>query len=218
MVQSGQAFVYRQYLGRCDRGAYLAAERQAQAQRLGVWAVPGGLRGPGISGMGERATATEGRSQPGHPQARPSLALKLPSPAGPRPPASRSAPLPGPRSCCGRGTAISIAMGMGWLVRGCVSSYGGLEGSNQLDRRLASCCLLNGVVGWEHAVELDCKTTSSVALAGSRVARVAGISWFGWPAARLLVGQGFESGDGGFWVNASALGGGVAHWAALAPA
>ena len=29
MVHSGQAFVYRQYLGRCDRGAYLAAERQA---------------------------------------------------------------------------------------------------------------------------------------------------------------------------------------------
>ena len=42
MVQSGQAFVYRQYLGRCDRQTYLAAERQAQAQRLGVWAVPGG--------------------------------------------------------------------------------------------------------------------------------------------------------------------------------
>jgi len=46
MVQSGQAFVYRQYLGRCDRGAYLAAERQAQAQRLGVWAVPGGITRP----------------------------------------------------------------------------------------------------------------------------------------------------------------------------
>jgi endonuclease YncB( thermonuclease family) len=46
MVQSGQAFVYRQYLGRCDRGAYLAAERQAQAQRLGVWAVPGGMTRP----------------------------------------------------------------------------------------------------------------------------------------------------------------------------
>ena len=46
MVQSGQAFVYRQYLGRCDRGAYLAAERQAQAQRLGVWAVPGGIKRP----------------------------------------------------------------------------------------------------------------------------------------------------------------------------
>ena len=46
VVQSGQAFVYRQYLGRCDRGAYLAAERQAQAQRLGVWAVPGGITRP----------------------------------------------------------------------------------------------------------------------------------------------------------------------------
>ncbi len=46
MVQSGQAFVYRQYLGRCDRQAYLAAERQAQAQRLGVWAVPGGIARP----------------------------------------------------------------------------------------------------------------------------------------------------------------------------
>ena len=46
MVRSGQAFVYRQYLGRCDRGAYLAAERQAQAQRLGVWAVPGGMTRP----------------------------------------------------------------------------------------------------------------------------------------------------------------------------
>jgi len=46
IVQSGQAFVYRQYLGRCDRGAYLAAERQAQAQRLGLWAVPGGIRRP----------------------------------------------------------------------------------------------------------------------------------------------------------------------------
>ena len=46
MVQSGQAFVYRQYLGRCDRQAYLAAERQAQAQRLGVWAVPGRITRP----------------------------------------------------------------------------------------------------------------------------------------------------------------------------
>jgi len=46
MVQSGQAFVYRQYLGRCDQGAYLAAERQAQAKRLGVWAVPGGITRP----------------------------------------------------------------------------------------------------------------------------------------------------------------------------
>ena len=46
MVQAGQAFVYRQYLGRCDRETYMAAERQAQAQRLGVWAVPGGILRP----------------------------------------------------------------------------------------------------------------------------------------------------------------------------
>jgi len=46
MVRSGQAFVYRQYLGRCDRQAYLAEERQAQAQWLGVWAVPGGMTRP----------------------------------------------------------------------------------------------------------------------------------------------------------------------------
>ncbi len=46
MVRSGQAFVYRQYLGLCDRQAYLAAERQAKAQRLGVWAVPGGMTRP----------------------------------------------------------------------------------------------------------------------------------------------------------------------------
>ena len=46
MVQSGQAFVYRQYLGRCDRGSYLSVERQAQAQRLVVWAVPGGITRP----------------------------------------------------------------------------------------------------------------------------------------------------------------------------
>ena len=51
MVQSGQAFVYRQYLGRCDRQAYLAAERQAQAQRLGVWAVPGGITRPWLRAL-----------------------------------------------------------------------------------------------------------------------------------------------------------------------
>jgi endonuclease YncB( thermonuclease family) len=46
MVQSGQAFVYRQYLSKCDREAYVAAELQAQAKRLGVWAVPVGITRP----------------------------------------------------------------------------------------------------------------------------------------------------------------------------
>jgi len=62
MVQLGQAFVYHQYLGRCDRGAYLAAERQAEAQRLGVWAVPGGVSRPWDfrhGGAGHRRFATQ---------------------------------------------------------------------------------------------------------------------------------------------------------------
>ena len=67
MVKSGQAFVYRQYLGRCDRGAYLAAERQAQAQRLGVWAVPGGMTRPWDfrhGGAGQRSAGAVSASGP----------------------------------------------------------------------------------------------------------------------------------------------------------
>jgi len=119
MVQSGQAFVYRQYLGRCDRQAYLAAERQAQAQRLGVWAVPGGITRPWDFRHGGAGRRSAGRSQRGQPQARPPLALKLPCQAGSRSAASRSAPMPGPKSSSVRGTANWIGMGMGWLVRGC---------------------------------------------------------------------------------------------------
>ena len=126
MDQSGQAFVYRQYLGRCDRGAYLAAERQAQAQRLGVWVVPGGgLRGPGSSGKGERGNAAQRLSPPRHPQACPSLALRQLNPAGPRPSESRSARLTRPRSCLSRATVSSIAMAMGWFVRGFDELFGG---------------------------------------------------------------------------------------------
>jgi endonuclease YncB( thermonuclease family) len=43
MVSSGQAFAYRKYLAACDGSAYLAAEAAAQRQRVGVWAVPGGI-------------------------------------------------------------------------------------------------------------------------------------------------------------------------------
>jgi endonuclease YncB( thermonuclease family) len=40
MVGTGQAMAYRQFLKGCDAGEYLAAERQAQAQRLGIWGNP----------------------------------------------------------------------------------------------------------------------------------------------------------------------------------
>lgn len=46
MVRDGQAFAYRQYLSGCDRTAYLGAEATAARQRLGVWAVPGGITRP----------------------------------------------------------------------------------------------------------------------------------------------------------------------------
>jgi hypothetical protein len=46
MVSSGQAFAYRKYLGACDGSAYLGAEAAAQRQRVGVWAVPGGIQRP----------------------------------------------------------------------------------------------------------------------------------------------------------------------------
>ena len=46
MVSSGQAFAYRKYLAACDGSAYLAAEAVAQQQRVGVWAVPGGIQRP----------------------------------------------------------------------------------------------------------------------------------------------------------------------------
>jgi endonuclease YncB( thermonuclease family) len=46
MVAKGQAFAYRKYLSACDQSAYLGAEAAAQRQRLGVWAVPGGIQRP----------------------------------------------------------------------------------------------------------------------------------------------------------------------------
>ena len=46
LVRSGNAFAYRQYLSGCDRNAYLAAEKQAESARLGVWSAPGGITRP----------------------------------------------------------------------------------------------------------------------------------------------------------------------------
>jgi endonuclease YncB( thermonuclease family) len=43
MVRSGQAFADREYLRRCDAAAYLGAARDAETDRLGAWAVPGGI-------------------------------------------------------------------------------------------------------------------------------------------------------------------------------
>ena len=46
LVESGQAFVYRRYLGQCNARAYLAAEERASRRRSGVWQVVGGITRP----------------------------------------------------------------------------------------------------------------------------------------------------------------------------
>ena len=46
MVEEGQAFAYRQYLGGCDAQEYLDAEHRASRRRYGVWQVGGGITRP----------------------------------------------------------------------------------------------------------------------------------------------------------------------------
>jgi endonuclease YncB( thermonuclease family) len=69
MVSSGQAFAYRKYLSACDGSAYLGAEAAAQRQRIGVWAVPGGIQRPwdwrkGTRGPGQAAVPSAAPSAP----------------------------------------------------------------------------------------------------------------------------------------------------------
>jgi len=46
MVEDGQAFAYRRYLGGCDARDYLEAEYRASRHRYGVWQQPGGITRP----------------------------------------------------------------------------------------------------------------------------------------------------------------------------
>ena len=46
LVEDGQAFAYRRYLGSCNARAYLDAEARASRQRFGVWQQPGGIARP----------------------------------------------------------------------------------------------------------------------------------------------------------------------------
>jgi len=46
MVEDGQAFAYRQYLGGCDATEYLDGEFRASRRRYGVWQVEGGITRP----------------------------------------------------------------------------------------------------------------------------------------------------------------------------
>ncbi len=46
MVEDGQAFAYRAYLGGCDAKEYLDAEFRVSRRRYGVWQVEGGITRP----------------------------------------------------------------------------------------------------------------------------------------------------------------------------
>ncbi|MFM8524516.1 MAG: thermonuclease family protein [Cyanobacteriota bacterium] len=65
MVEEGQAFAYRRYLGGCDAGNYLSAELQASRRRHGVWQVPGGITRPWEFRQGRRSLVVRDGSTPG---------------------------------------------------------------------------------------------------------------------------------------------------------
>ncbi len=65
MVEDGQAFAYRQYLGGCNAQDYLDAEHRASRRRFGVWQVPGGITRPWDFRCGRRAAVIPDGTTPG---------------------------------------------------------------------------------------------------------------------------------------------------------
>ena len=67
LVEDGQAFAYRQYLGGCDAKEYLDAEYRASRHRYGVWQVNGGITRPWDFRRGRRnAVIPDGTTPGGH--------------------------------------------------------------------------------------------------------------------------------------------------------
>ena len=65
MVEDGQAFAYRQYLGGCDAKEYLDAEFRASRHRYGVWQAPGGITRPWDFRRGRRSASIPDGTTPG---------------------------------------------------------------------------------------------------------------------------------------------------------
>jgi len=65
LVEDGQAFAYRQYLGSCNAQEYLDAEHRASRRRVGVWQVPGGITRPWDFRRGRRSAAIPDGTTPG---------------------------------------------------------------------------------------------------------------------------------------------------------
>ena len=58
MVEDGQAFFYRKYLGQCDAREYLDAEYRASRHRYGVWQQEDGITRPWDFRRGRRGGAS----------------------------------------------------------------------------------------------------------------------------------------------------------------
>jgi len=71
MVEDGQAFAYRQYLGSCNAREYLDAEDRARYRRTGVWRVADGITRPWTFRQ-QRRSGTELIAVPRQPGVRPS--------------------------------------------------------------------------------------------------------------------------------------------------
>jgi endonuclease YncB( thermonuclease family) len=65
LVENGQAFAYRQYLGVCDAKEYLDAEYRASRHFYGVWQVEGGISRPWDFRRGRRNAVIPDGSTPG---------------------------------------------------------------------------------------------------------------------------------------------------------
>jgi endonuclease YncB( thermonuclease family) len=65
MVEDGQAFAYRQYLGDCNAKEYLDAEYRASRRRYGVWQVEGGITRPWDFRKSRRAALIPDGTTPG---------------------------------------------------------------------------------------------------------------------------------------------------------
>jgi endonuclease YncB( thermonuclease family) len=65
MVEDGQAFAYRQYLGDCNAKEYLDAEYRASRRRYGAWQVEGGITRPWEFRKSRRAAVIPDGTTPG---------------------------------------------------------------------------------------------------------------------------------------------------------
>ena len=65
LVEDGQAFAYRQYLGGCEAKKYLDAEYRASRHRYGVWQVEGGITRPWDFRRGRRNAVIPDGTTPG---------------------------------------------------------------------------------------------------------------------------------------------------------